>query len=79
MTKVKFILSSISSGWLFWSVNHTSIYESSELNVFRKIQFVGAISNKLPKIVYMEQMCIKFLNFVDNHCWQCYIELTLLQ
>ena len=31
MTKVKFILSSVASGLLIWSVSHTSIYENSEL------------------------------------------------
>ena len=41
-----FILSSISSGLEFWSVNHTSIYESSELKVFKNIKFLGEISNK---------------------------------
>ena len=48
ITKVKFILSSISNGWLFWSVYHTSMSWNSELNVFKKIWFVGEISNKLP-------------------------------
>ena len=33
-----FILSSISSGLEFWSVNHTSIYENSELKVFNNIK-----------------------------------------
>ena len=46
-TRVKFILSSISNGWLFQSVNHTSIARSSELNVFKKIWFFGEISNSL--------------------------------
>ena len=40
-----FILSSISSGLEFWSVNHTSIYENSELKVFKNIKFLGEISN----------------------------------
>ena len=35
-----FILSSISSGLEFWSVNHTSIYENSELKVFKNIKFL---------------------------------------
>ena len=48
ITKVKFILAFISTGWLFWSVNHTSMAWNSELNVFKGIQFVGEISNKLP-------------------------------
>ena len=42
ITKVKFILS---SGLLFWLVNHTSIYENYEFNVFRNIKIVGKISN----------------------------------
>ena len=67
MTKVKFTPSSISSGWLFWSVNHTLIYENSKLNIFKKIKFVGAYSNKLPK-VYLKQIYTKLLNLVDNHC-----------
>ena len=44
-TKIKFILSSITSGLEFWSVNHTSVYENSELNGFRNINFVSEISN----------------------------------
>ena len=40
-----FILSSISSGLEFRSVNHTSIYESSQLNVFTNIKFLGEIYN----------------------------------
>ena len=39
------ILSSISSGLKFWSVNHASIYENSELKVFKKIRFFGEISS----------------------------------
>ena len=40
-----FILSSISSGLEFWSVNHTSIYESSELKVFKNINYFGEIAS----------------------------------
>ena len=43
-----FILSSISSGFKFWSVSHTSIYENSASNVFKKIKFLGEISNNWP-------------------------------
>ena len=39
MTKVMFILSSISSGLKFWSVSHTSLYENSESDVFKNIKF----------------------------------------
>ena len=40
-----FILSSISSGLEFWSVNHNSIYENSELKVFKNIKFFSEISS----------------------------------
>ena len=36
-----FILSSIFSGLEFWSVKHTSVYENSELNIFKNINFFG--------------------------------------
>ena len=48
MTKVKFTLSSIANGWLFWSVNQTSMPWNSELSVFKNRWFVGEISDKLP-------------------------------
>ena len=34
-----FVLSSISSGLEFWSVNHTSTYENSESKIFLKCNF----------------------------------------
>ena len=61
------ILSSISSGLELWSVNHTSMYENSELNVFTNITFLGEISNNWPN-VYQEQMYTRLLDFVDNRC-----------
>ena len=46
-----FIFSSISGGLEFSSVNHTSIYENSELKfwilVFKNISFLGEISSNL--------------------------------
>ena len=39
------ILSFISIGLEFGSVNHTSIYENSESKVFKTITFFGEISN----------------------------------
>ena len=42
------ILSSISKSLEFWSVNHTSINENSEWNVFKNIKFLGEISNNWP-------------------------------
>ena len=43
-----FILSSISIGLEFWSVNHTSMYENSESKVIENMTFSGEISNKWP-------------------------------
>ena len=43
-----FILSSISSGLEFWSVNHTLIYQNSESKVFENITFLGEISHNWP-------------------------------
>ena len=40
-----FILSSISSGFEFSSVNHTSIYENSESILLKKIKLWGEISD----------------------------------
>ena len=65
ITRAKFILSSISNGWLFWSVNHTSTAWNYELNVFKKIWFFGVISNKLPN-GSLEQMYTTLLNLDDN-------------
>ena len=42
------ILPFISGGLEFWSVNHTSIYQNSESNVFKNIKFSGEISNNWP-------------------------------
>ena len=40
-----FILPLISSGLKSWFINHTSVYENSELKVFKNIKFVGSISH----------------------------------
>ena len=42
------ILSSVSMGLGFWSVNHNSKCENSELKVFKNIKFVGGISLSWP-------------------------------
>ena len=47
-TKVKFILSSISSGLEFWSVNHISVVENSEFNFLKDITFFSEISDNWP-------------------------------
>ena len=43
-----FILSSISSGVEFSTVNHTSIYENSELKGFKNINIFGETSSNWP-------------------------------
>ena len=43
-----FTLSFISSGLEFWSLNHTSMYENSELKVFKNIKFLGEIFKNWP-------------------------------
>ena len=45
MTKVKLIFYSISNVLVFWSVNHTSKFENSELNVFKNMKFVTEITS----------------------------------
>ena len=52
-----FILSSISSGLKFWSVNHISIYENSELNVFENIKCLGEISSNWPNDLLGTNLC----------------------
>ena len=67
-----FILSYISSGLEFWSVNHTSIYENSELKVFKNIKFLGKNLNNPPNDllrtnVYkiLELCCKSFLTILQ--------------
>ena len=61
-----FILSPISSGLEFWSVNHTPIYKNSELKVFKSTKSLGEISNNWPKNFCLKQMYIRVLNLADN-------------
>ena len=49
-TKGIFMLSSISKGLKFWSINRKSVYENSELKVFRNIKFLREISSNWQKI-----------------------------
>ena len=48
LTEMIFILSSISGGLEFWSVNRTLIYIKILWKVFRNITFWGKISNNWP-------------------------------
>ena len=43
-----FILSSTSRDLEFWSVNHTSVYENSELKVLKNTKLFGEISSNWP-------------------------------
>ena len=61
MTKAKSIQSSISNDWLFWSVNHTSIYENS-LRWTSLTQKSPAIS----QMIYREQIHKKPMYVADN-------------
>ena len=61
---MKFILSFISSGLKFWSVNHTSIYENSESTAFKNANYLGEISNSWPNNL-LEINVYKTLEF----CW----------
>ena len=67
-----FILSSISSGLEFWSVNHILIYENSELKVFKNINILGEISNNWPN----DLLGINVYNTLEL-CW--WLLLTILQ
>ena len=62
-----FILISISRGLKFWSGNHISIYENSELKVFKNIKFFGDISNNWPNDLLGTNE-YKALNLADNRC-----------
>ena len=48
-----FILSSVSSGLEFWSVNHTSIQKFlQELKVFKNMRHLGKISNNWLNVLF---------------------------
>ena len=76
MTKVMFILTFVSSGLEFYSVNHTSVNENSELRIFKNIELLE-ISNIWPNGLF-ETNFRRLLNHVDNRCWQYYNGLILL-
>ena len=52
-----FILSSIFSSLEFWSGNNTSIYENSEINVFKNIVFLGETSGNWPNDLLGINVC----------------------
>ena len=51
MTKLIFILPSISRDSEFWLVNHTSIYKNSKSKVFKNIKCFSEISNNWPNVL----------------------------
>ena len=71
-----FILSFISSGLEFWSVNHTSIYKNSELNAFKNMKFLAEISSNWPNDLLRTNIYKTF--DVYNRCWQYYSRVILL-
>ena len=68
ITKVKFTLFSISSSWLFQSVNHTSIYGNAKSKVSKGMKFVSEIPNRLPSGLFETNVECWFLLIiiVDN-------------
>ena len=54
------LLYSISNSIEFWLVNHTSIYESNELNIFKNIRFLGEILI-IDQATYRQQIYTKLL------------------
>ena len=51
------VLSSVSTGSEFWSVNNTSMYENSESKIFKNRKFSGEISNNWPKYFLGTNLC----------------------
>ena len=70
MTKVKFVLFSISNRLLCSSVNHTLIDENFELLIFKNIKYISKILYNWPNDLLGTNV-YKMLNLVDNHCKQC--------
>ena len=62
-----FIVWSTSSGLEFWSVNHTSTYENSELNVFKNIKSLRERSSNWPNDLLGISIYTGLLNLIDNH------------
>ena len=67
-----FILSSISSGLEFWSVNHTSIDENSKSNIFNNIKCLCEISYNWPNDLLR-------INKYKNPEFSWWLLLTILQ
>ena len=61
-----FTLPSISSSLEFWSVNHTSIYENSELVVLKNVTFFGEISSDWTNYLLFYT---RHFNLINICCW----------
>ena len=64
ITIMMFILSSPYKSLEFWSVNHISMYENSELNVFLKMKFLGEMYSNSPNDLLGTKVC----NTLES-CW----------
>ena len=64
-----FNLTCISSALEFGSVNHTSIYEHSELSVFKNIKLFWTKYIVTDHKRFMRNRCVQD-NLVDNCCYQ---------
>ena len=73
-----FILSCISRGLGFWSLNHTSTNENSELKVFENIIFLAKYL-VIDLMIYQELKYIGLFNLIDDRCQQYYNVLIILQ
>ena len=63
-----FTSSSISSSVELWFVNHTLIYQNSEVKLFKNIKYFGQISNNLPNDL-LETNVYKNLVYNLESCW----------
>ena len=52
---------------MFILTSTSSLYENSELNIFKNVEFLGEISNNWLNDLY-EKIYTRLLNFADNRC-----------
>ena len=67
------LLHSVSSDLEYWSVNHTSIYENSELKIFKNITFGGEILNNWPN----DSLGTNWYKTLES-CWSLYKTLECI-
>ena len=65
-----FILSSISRGLKFWSVNHTSVYENSESKVFKNKKIfgwnIGYLTGRVIRNKSIQDSWILLMTIINN-------------